>query len=113
VAVLLCALVTAMGATARLIYPVSVQGEPAAAFLQPLSAYGRPSDLWLAMLKPVAFANASALTPPSNGLHASGVSSRFAAAVNASVVLAFVTVFVVNTVASAVYGLAVPTVGNY
>ncbi|WP_194861727.1 ABC transporter permease, partial [Dietzia sp. SYD-A1] len=113
VSLVLCALVTAMGVTACLIYQVYGQGESAGAFLSTLSAYGRPSDLWMAMAKSVAFAVVSALIATFKGLHASGGSSGVADAVNETVVLAFVTVFVINTVLSAVYGLVVPSVGKY
>lgn len=65
------------------------------------------------MVKSIAFAVVSALIATFKGLHASGGSSGVADAVNETVVLAFVTVFVVNTVLSAVYGLAVPSVGKY
>lgn len=113
VSVVMCALVTAMGVVACLIYQVYGQGESAGAFLQTLSAYGRPSDLWVAMIKSIAFAIVSSLIATFKGLHADGGSSGVADAVNETVVLAFVTVFVVNTVLSAVYGLAVPSVGKY
>lgn len=113
VSVVMCALVTAMGVVACLLYQVYGQGESAGAFLSTLSAYGRPSDLWMAMVKSIAFAIVSALIATFKGLHADGGSSGVADAVNETVVLAFVTVFVVNTVLSAVYGLAVPSVGKY
>ena len=113
VSVVMCAMVTALGVAACLIYQVYGQGESAGAFLQTLSAYGRPSDLWVAMAKSVAFAIVSALIATFKGLHSSGGSSGVADAVNETVVLAFVTVFVINTVMSAVYGLAVPSVGQY
>ncbi|MBC7296409.1 MAG: ABC transporter permease [Dietzia sp.] len=113
VSLVMCALVTAMGVTACLIYQVYGQGESAGAFLSTLSAYGRPSDLWMAMAKSVAFAVVSALIATFKGLHARGGSSGVADAVNETVVLAFVTVFVINTVLSAVYGLVVPSVGKY
>ncbi|MGF0226957.1 MlaE family ABC transporter permease [Dietzia natronolimnaea] len=113
VSLVMCALVTAVGVTACLIYQVYGQGESAGAFLSTLSAYGRPSDLWMAMAKSVAFAVVSALIATFKGLHARGGSSGVADAVNETVVLAFVTVFVINTVLSAVYGLVVPSVGKY
>lgn len=113
VSVVMCALVTAMGVVACLVYQVYGQGDSAGAFLATLSAYGRPSDLWMAMIKSIAFAVVSALIATFKGLHASGGSSGVADAVNETVVLAFVTVFVVNTVMSAVYGLVVPSVGKY
>ncbi|HJC60042.1 MAG TPA: ABC transporter permease [Candidatus Dietzia intestinigallinarum] len=113
VSLVMCALVTAAGVLACLIYQVYWQGESAGAFLQTLSSYGRPSDLWMAMAKSVAFAIVSALIATFKGLHASGGSSGVADAVNETVVLAFVTVFVINTVFSAVYGLIVPSVGKY
>ena len=113
VSLVMCALVTAMGVAACLLYQVYGQGESAGAFLSTLSAYGRPSDLWMAMLKSVAFAVVSALIATFKGLHASGGSSGVADAVNETVVLAFVTVFVINTALSAVYGLVVPSVGKF
>ena len=65
------------------------------------------------MVKSIAFAVVSSLIATFKGLHASGGSSGVADAVNETVVLAFVTVFVVNTVMSAIYGLVVPSVGKY
>ena len=45
--------------------------------------------------------------------HAAGGSSGVADAVNETVVIAFITVFVVNTVLSQLYGAVVPSVGRY
>lgn len=113
VGVVMCALVTAIGVLACLIYQVYGQGESAGAFLATLSAYGRPADLWMAMLKALAFAVVSALIATFKGLHAGGGSSGVADAVNETVVMAFITVFVVNTVFSQIYGMAVPAPGKF
>lgn len=113
VGVVMCAVVTAVGVFACLLYQVYVQDESASAFLSTMSAYGRPSDLWMAMVKSVAFAIIAALVASFKGLHAAGGSSGVADAVNETVVLAFITVFVVNTVLSQVYGAVVPSVGSF
>lgn len=113
VSLVLCALVTLVGITACLLFEVYVQHQSSGAFLATLSEYGRLSDFTMAMVKSVCFAVTSALIASFKGLHAKGGPSGVADAVNEAVVLAFVMVFVVNTVLSQLYTVIVPAVGAY
>jgi phospholipid/cholesterol/gamma-HCH transport system permease protein len=113
VALVLCALVTLVGVSACFFYEIYVEHQSSGAFLATLSAYGRLSDFAMAMVKSVCFAVTSALIASFKGLHAKGGPSGVADAVNEAVVLAFVTVFIVNTVLSQLYAVIVPAVGAY
>lgn len=113
VALVLCALVTLVGVSACFFYEIYVEHQSSGAFLATLSAYGRLSDFTMAMVKSVCFAVTSALIASFKGLHAKGGPSGVADAVNEAVVLAFVTVFIVNTVLSQLYAVIVPAVGAY
>lgn len=113
VSLILCALVTLVGVSACLLFEVYIQHQSAGAFLATLSEYGRLSDFATAMVKSVCFAVTSALIASFKGLHAKGGPSGVADAVNEAVVLAFVMVFVVNTVLSQLYTVMVPAVGTY
>lgn len=113
VSVLLCALVTVAGVLTCLLYQVYVQHQSPGAFLSTFAQYGRLSDFVTAMLKSACFGLTSALISCFKGLHAKGGPSGVADAVNETVVLAFVVVFVVNTVMSQLYTVIVPAPGAY
>ncbi len=113
VSIVLCALVTLAGLLTCMLYQVYVQNEGAGAFLNTLSQYGRLSDFTMAMIKSAFFGLTSALIASFRGLHAKGGPSGVADAVNETVVLAFVVVFVVNTVLSQLYSVIVPAPGAY
>ncbi|WP_182347929.1 MlaE family ABC transporter permease [Tomitella gaofuii] len=113
VSVLLCALVTLAGVLTCLLYQVYVQHQSSGAFLSTFAQYGRLSDFTTAMIKAAAFGLTSALIASFKGLHAKGGPSGVADAVNETVVLAFVVVFVVNTVLSQLYSVIVPAPGAY
>lgn len=113
VAVVICAMVTLVGVSACLFYQVLVADQSAGAFLATFTEYGRVSDFVMAMIKSACFAVTSTLIASYRGLHAEGGPSGVADAVNEAVVLAFVMVFVVNTVLSQLYAVVVPAVGTY
>ena len=113
VAVAVCAMVTVVGVGACFFYQVFVADQSAGAFLTTFSEYGRVSDFTMAMVKSVCFAVTSTLIASYKGLNAKGGPSGVADAVNEAVVLAFVMVFVVNTVLSQLYAVVVPAVGTY
>ena len=112
VAVAVCAMVTVVGVGACF-FQVFVADQSAGAFLTTFSEYGRVSDFTMAMVKSVCFAVTSTLIASYKGLNAKGGPSGVADAVNEAVVLAFVMVFVVNTVLSQLYAVVVPAVGTY
>ncbi|MGA9871565.1 MAG: ABC transporter permease [Rhodococcus sp. (in: high G+C Gram-positive bacteria)] len=113
VAVAICAMVTVVGIGACFLYQVLLAEQSAGAFLATFSEYGRVSDFTMAMVKSVCFAVTSTLIASFKGLHAKGGPSGVADGVNEAVVLAFVMVFVVNTVLSQLYAVVVPAVGTY
>lgn len=113
VALVLCSLVTAVGVSACFFYEIYVQHQSSGAFLATLSKYGRTSDFTMALVKSICFAVTSTLIASFKGLHAKGGPSGVADSVNEAVVLAFVMVFVINTVLSQLYTVIVPAVGAY
>lgn len=113
VSIVLCALVTVVGIGACYLYEIYLNDGSGGAFLRTLSEYGRLSDFVMAMVKSACFGVTSALIASFKGLHAKGGPSGVADAVNEGVVLAFIMVFVVNTVLSQMYTVMVPAVGTY
>lgn len=113
VSVMLCALVTVAGVLTCFLYQVFVEHQSSGAFLATFSQYGRVSDFAMAMIKSACFGLVSALIASFKGLHTKGGPSGVADAVNETVVLAFVVVFVVNTVLSQLYTVIVPAPGAY
>lgn len=113
VSVMLCALVTLVGVGACYLYEIYLNDASGGGFLRTLGEYGRLSDFATAMVKSAFFGITSALIAAFKGLHAKGGPSGVADAVNEAVVLAFVMVFVVNTVLSQMYTVMVPAVGTY
>lgn len=113
VSVMLCALVTLVGVGGCYLYEIYVDDASGGGFLRTLTEYGRLSDFVMAMVKSAFFGITSALIAAFKGLHAKGGPSGVADAVNEAVVLAFVMVFVVNTVLSQMYTVMVPAVGTY
>lgn len=113
VSLVMCAMVTAVGVSACFFYQIYVSHQSSGAFLATFSEYGRVSDFTMAMVKSVCFAVTSALIASFKGLHTKGGPSGVADSVNEAVVLAFVMVFVVNTVLSQLYTVMIPAVGTY
>lgn len=113
VALALCSMITVVGVGACYLYHVFVQNQPAGAFMQTFSQYGRTSDFWMAMVKSVFFALTSTIVATFKGLHARGGPSGVADAVNEAVVIAFALVFIFNTILSEIYTVIVPPIGAY
>ena len=113
VSVSLCALVTFGGVLACYVYHIAVQHLPAGTFLATFSQYGRVSDFVMAIIKAAIFGLTATLVATFKGLHARGGPRGVADSVNEAVVLAFALVFILNTIMSALYTVAVPAVGSY
>ena len=103
VTMLLACLVMAVGITASFVFQVTVMDTSAGSFLATLTRFSRTSDFVVAEVKAAAFGVLAALVASFKGLTARGGPSGVADAVNEAVVLAFILVFVANTVLSQLY----------
>jgi len=113
VSITLCAMVTFVGVLACYLYHIYVQQLPAGSFLATFSQYGQVSDFLMAIVKAALFGLTATLVATFKGLHTRGGPRGVADSVNEGVVMAFALVFILNTILSALYTVAVPAVGNY
>ncbi|TKG71102.1 MlaE family ABC transporter permease [Prauserella endophytica] len=113
VTALLACLVMAVGITASFAFQVIVLGDSPGSFLASLTQFSRLEDFLVAELKAVCFGILAALVSCFKGLTAKGGPSGVGDAVNEAVVLAFILVFVANTVLTELYSAIVPARGAY
>jgi phospholipid/cholesterol/gamma-HCH transport system permease protein len=113
VTVLLGAVVMVVGIAASLMFHVYVLDGTAGSFLSTLTQFASLSDFASAELKAAFFGVLSALVASYKGLTVRGGPQGVGNAVNEAVVLAFVAVFVANTVISQIFPLFVPARGEY
>lgn len=106
VTVLLACLVMAVGILASFVFQVAVLDTSPGRFLDTLTRFSRLGDFVIAEVKAVTFGVLAALVASFKGLTARGGPSGVADAVNEAVVLAFVLVFVTNTVLTQLYATA-------
>lgn len=108
VAALLNGLVSVVGVVGGYVFNVLVQGGTPGAYLASFTALAQLADLWTAEIKALIFGALAALVASYKGLTAGGGPKGVGDAVNQSVVITFMLLFVVNFVASAVYFQVVP-----
>lgn len=113
VTVLLDGVVMAVGIGATLIFHVQVLHGTGGSFLATLTQYARPEDFVLAEIKAATFAVIAAIVASFKGLNAKGGPQGVGDAVNESVVLSFILVFVANTAMTQLYPIIVPARGAY
>jgi phospholipid/cholesterol/gamma-HCH transport system permease protein len=113
VTVLLDGLVMAVGIGATLMFQVYVLGGSPGGFLSSLSEFSRLSDYLVAEFKAAVFATLAALVASYKGLTARRGPSGVGDAVNESVVISFILVFLANTVITQLYPLIVPAKGAF
>ena len=108
VAVLLNGLVSVVGVVGGYVFNVIVQGGTPGAYVASFTALAQLPDLWTAELKALVFGAIAAIVAAYKGLGAGGGPKGVGDAVNQSVVITFMLLFVVNFVITAVYFQVVP-----
>lgn len=108
VAVGLNALVSVVGVAGGYFFNVVLQGGTPGAYLASFTGLAQLSDLWAGELKALVFGFLAAIVACYKGLTAGGGPKGVGDAVNQSVVITFMLLFVVNFVLTAVYFQAVP-----
>jgi phospholipid/cholesterol/gamma-HCH transport system permease protein len=108
VAALLNGLVSVVGIVGGYVFNVLVQGGTPGAYLASFTALAQLADLWTAEIKALIFGAIAALVASYKGLTAGGGPKGVGDAVNQSVVITFMLLFVVNFVMTAVYFQVVP-----
>jgi len=111
VSVMINGIVIATGIAGGYFFTVIVQGGSAGAFLSSFTALVGLPDLWISMVKAAIFGFLAAIVGSYNGLRAAGGPSGVGRAVNESVIVAFMLLFVFNSLITAVYFELVPQNG--
>ena len=111
VAFMIIGLVIGAGIGGGYFFTVIVQGGSAGAFLSSFTALATISDLYIAIVKAVVFGGMAAIVGAYKGLHAGGGPSGVGRAVNESVIVAFMLLFFINAIITAIYFQVVPPPG--
>jgi phospholipid/cholesterol/gamma-HCH transport system permease protein len=111
VAVLLNGLVSVVGVCGGYFFNVIMQGGTPGAYLASFTALAQLPDLYVGELKALAFGALAGLVACYKGMTAKGGPKGVGDAVNQSVVITFMLLFVVNFVMTAVYFQVVPQKG--
>jgi phospholipid/cholesterol/gamma-HCH transport system permease protein len=111
VATLLNGLVSVVGVAGGYFFNVILQDGTPGAYLASFQALGQLPDLVVGEIKAVAFGAIAALVASYKGMTAKGGPKGVGDAVNQTVVITFMLLFVVNFVVSAIYFQAVPQKG--
>ena len=111
VAVMINGIVIGAGIGGGYFFTVIVQGGSAGAFLANFTALASLQDLYIAMIKALVFGWLAAIVGAYKGLTAGGGPSGVGRAVNESVIIAFMLLFFLNAVITAIYFQIVPPPG--
>lgn len=111
VSLMINGLVIAAGIGGGYFFTVIVSGGSAGAFLSSFTALASLPDLYIAMVKAGIFGFLAAIVGAWKGLNAGGGPSGVGRAVNESVILAFMLLFFLNAIITAVYFQVVPQSG--
>jgi phospholipid/cholesterol/gamma-HCH transport system permease protein len=111
VAVMLNGLVIGAGLAGGYFFNVIIQHNSAGAYLSSFTALASLSDLVISMIKAVLFGWLAAIVGAYKGLNAGGGPSGVGRAVNESVIVAFMLLFFLNSIITAIYFQLVPQVG--
>ena len=112
VAVLLNGLVSVVGVAGGYFFNVILQGGTPGAYLASFTALAQLPDLYVGQLKAVIFGMLAALVAAYKGLNAKGGPKGVGDAVNQSVVISFMLLFLTNFILTAVYFQVVPQKGG-
>ena len=111
VAVMINGLVIAAGIGGGYFFTVIVQGGSAGAFLASFTSLATLTDIWVAMIKAAIFGFMAAIVGAYKGLNAGGGPAGVGRAVNESVILSFMLLFLINSIITALYFQFVPQAG--
>jgi phospholipid/cholesterol/gamma-HCH transport system permease protein len=109
VSVLLNGLVSVVGTVGGYVFNVVLQGGTPGAYLSSFTAVAQLPDLWAGEIKALIFGLIAAVVASYKGLTAGGGPKGVGDAVNQSVVITFMLLFVTNFVLTAVYFQLVPS----
>jgi phospholipid/cholesterol/gamma-HCH transport system permease protein len=111
VAVLLNGMVSVVGVAGGYFFNVVLQGGTPGAYVASFAALAQLPDLWVSELKAMIFGFLAGVVASYRGLHPRGGPKGVGDAVNQSVVITFLLLFLVNAVITAVYLRIVPSKG--
>lgn len=111
VAVMINGIVIAAGIGGGYFFNVIVSGGSAGAFLSSFTALASLPDLYVSMVKAALFGFLAAVVGAYKGLNAGGGPSGVGRAVNESVIMAFMLLFFLNSIITAIYFQVVPQNG--
>jgi len=111
VAVLLNGLVSTVGVVGGYFFNVIMQNGTPGAYLASFSALAHLPDLWVSEIKALIFGFVAGVVAANRGISAKGGPKGVGDAVNQSVVVAFLLLFFVNLVITAIYLRVVPPKG--
>ena len=108
VAVFLNGLVSVVGVAGGYVFNVVLQDGTPGAYIASFTALAQLPDLWVGLIKAATFGLLAAVVAAYKGMNAGGGPKGVGDAVNESVVITFVLLFIVNFVLSAIYLQVVP-----
>jgi len=108
IAVFLNGLVTVVGVAGGYVFNVVLQDGTPGAYLASFTALAQLPDLWVGLLKALIFGLIAAIVAAYKGMSAGGGPKGVGDAVNESVVITFLLLFIVNLIISAIYLQLVP-----
>ena len=111
VSMMINGIVIAAGIGGGYFFTVIVQGGSAGAFLANFTVLASLPDLYISMVKAVLFGYMAAIVGAYKGLNAGGGPSGVGRAVNESVIIAFMLLFFLNAIITAIYFQVVPPPG--
>jgi phospholipid/cholesterol/gamma-HCH transport system permease protein len=111
VSVLMNGIVIMAGIAGGYVLTVIVQGGSAGAFLSSFTALATLPDIYVSLIKAATFGYVAAIVGAYKGLSAGGGPSGVGRAVNESVILAFMLLFSLNAIITALYFQFVPQSG--
>jgi phospholipid/cholesterol/gamma-HCH transport system permease protein len=111
VAVLMNGIVITAGVAGGYFFTVIVQGGSAGAFLASFTALATLPDIYVSMIKAACFGFLAAIVGSYKGLTAGGGPAGVGRAVNESVILSFMLLFLLNSIITALYFQFVPQAG--
>ena len=108
VSVFLNGMVTVVGVAGGYVFNVLLQGGTPGAYLSSFTALAQLPDVWIGLIKAAVFGLIAAIVASYKGMNAKGGPKGVGDAVNESVVITFLLLFIVNFVLSTVYLQLVP-----
>ena len=108
VSVFLNGMVTVVGVAGGYVFNVILQGGTPGAYLASFTALAQLPDVWIGLIKALVFGLIAAIVASYKGMDAKGGPKGVGDAVNESVVITFLLLFIVNFVLSTIYLQVVP-----